>query len=511
MDFKCKIALLILAGLLMSLFGSYLLAMEPAIIKDVKGQVLELTQAQRNALGQCKTLKQMLGDCGSQTIDFEGTHAPVFKDDVEQLAMLMEDPNQVSTKLAQVPQHKIISLFKLADYLHAPKEVGFALAEKVEHLIIPRIAALEELLDKGQSLNDVRAIEYADLQAQWQPLQKYLSISMSKLLKKPIQRTSLLSGLDIVDLSCAEDTKGSQKLKRLNGIEKLAKPCDIGMLYLNNHNIASVDIASLHKIFPNLYLVSLKNNRIEKIIEKEPIRKKGIKINLKRNPLKSITMEHPEQYDKVLLTIDNPEVKIHFVQNKRDKVLTWFESLAAKSKTVFKYLVPSKLTLVGYASVGALSKCIKNVTEDNFRALLTHNPNQQVLVIGDGIRILSDDEVGEVSLLFSMLGEKLQERIGFMSLKEAVEKFQISMPESKSTFIRWIFEPGKAALKALLICASVEAGAHLLGSISGMYGYRISDKLAHKVYWNPYRIRIKAGNSNHDFPSNYTYNLFGKF
>lgn len=307
--------------LILFLFSTILPAMEPAVIQDVNGQLLELTQAQRNALGQCKTLRQMLGDCGSQTIDFEGISAPIIKDNVVHLASLIED----SKKLSEVPREKILPLFQLADYLHAPKEICMSLAEKVEKSIELRISQLEELVDKKQALNGAQSAEYADLQVLWQSLQKNFG-RMSKWVKVQ-NRNSIPEGLDIVRLNHSQYHPNNKKLRSLRGVEGIGNTELVGALELDGHNISSIDLALLRKIFPNLRELSLQNNRIENIVETEPI--SNLKINLYGNPLKSIVFENPERCDSLKLS-STGKAEVIFKQTNASKIKCWVKALGVQ-------------------------------------------------------------------------------------------------------------------------------------------------------------------------------------
>lgn len=500
--------------LLISLCGFMAQAMEPLIIKDINGAQLELTEAQRNALGQCKTFKNILAAYDSQTIDFEGIPAPVIKEDLEQLAFLIEDPKKISEKLTKVSQNKIIPLFKLADYLHAPKEVGAALAEKVEGLIAPRIAELEKLMDESKSLNDAQVAEYADLQAQWQSVQKYLGISMSKWLEKTKGRSRRLSpeGHILVDLS--GDPKFKNKLRRLNGIEKIERPHSVMELNLDNHNITSVDIASLRKMFPRLYKVSLKNNRIEKIAETEKIRR--LEVNLKGNPLKSITIKNPERSNYVTFKTDKPDVKINFVQDKWAKSLTWLKSLNAKSKIACEYFLPPRETffvpILAGVAWGYMSLC----HEDVLRSMLAENPNQEVAVLDDVIfSAVSTDLPIDITYNIAYLLFKICQYRGIndlvvhhVPLKDAFEKFQIP---HQSGYLHKLSSCGWYAGKAALLYATIGAGIGAIVTLPGLFTGRFSNLSQRYARRNPYRIRVQSGDAIiQDFPSNYTYNLFGK-
>ena len=526
--------------LFLPLFGVIAPAMEPVII-DVTGAKFALTQAQRNALGQCKTLKHMLADCGSsQLIDFEGFSAPVIKGDLEQLAAIIEEPK----KIDYVPDAQIIQLFKTADYLHAPKKVSELIVEKAEHIVDTRVAELNVL----PAWDDAQASEATDLQMVRQSLEKY-KLTLTDLLKKIEKKYPKEIEewqLGYVNLNYEFTRKLSKKkLSSLKGIEhlkELIKNRKIDALKVKGHKIKEINICFLSKIFPGLDELSLRNNQIEHINETEALR--GLQINLCGNPLKSITIAKPEQCNYIAFRTDKPDLKIDFPQDSYSRRLAWFKSLAAKSKAILRYVLPSRIRLGCYAGLGTLYELLENQELDRLRLDLKINPKQLAFVIGRTIFPLREERSKEETEFLYEMAREVSQRFArrgvigqilenqgspiqsegivlsqavhiepkMMPLTQVFSELQIPTTDTRGTFSKWFLSPSVTALKTFLFCAAIEAGYHALMSICGQHDYSITDYLARKKQKNPYRIRIYSDNAviKGDFPSNYAYNLFGK-
>jgi hypothetical protein len=496
--------------LFVSLLSALAQAMETAVIKDVHGQEFTLNQAQKNALGQCKTLKSMLLDCGNaQQIDFEGLAALVFKDAVFQLAQCIENPKDID----RIPDDKIVDLFKLADYLHAPKDMATTLAERVERVINARLAKLHNL----ENWDAAQEAEYADLKALEQSIQKHLGISMNKWLENNFPKPTP-EGFFTLDLSCKPETKTRNKVRRLNGIEKIENRNLVAGLNLDNHDISTIDLAFLDRVFPRLTQLSVKNNRIEKIYEKSPLR--AIVVNLEGNPLNSITIENPERSNYLTFKTDNPGVKVDFVQSKWAKGLTWFKSLNAKTKATLEYLLPPRDTLIVPILAGALWGYMNHCHENELRDLLKKIPHQDVAVL-DGTIFNLNEEATDITKWYFIAAflyklckfrgiQALVDHSKVMPLDVAFAKCQIP---SQFGYMHTLLSYGTCVTKAALVYAAVEAGLGGISSLTGLCNVSLTDYLQRiKVRGNPYRIKIQNGDASiKEFPSNYTYNLFGKF
>lgn len=333
-EIKRKIAwvllICMLAGLLSSF--SFLLAMEPVIIKDVNGVQFELSEDQKNALQKCKALRPFLlaeekhEELEKDVVDFSGLLRPfITQANITQLANLITYPIlRESTN-----DENVIEMFQLADYLMAPYEVVQKLRQDARKVIKGKMAHLKA----QDSHTQEQSAELLNLQIAEQA-RKNGQIDVNKLVEKIEKKNIPINNLGLV---CAgsiffrleyKNTKKilKSKLESLNGLEKLGHYLDakyndskVELLALDDQNFQTVDLGVLQERYTQLSALYLENNLIEKISATKKVR--GLRVELNRNPLKSITIEKPELYDELMFYMPNDSaVKLDFNQNNYNKM-----------------------------------------------------------------------------------------------------------------------------------------------------------------------------------------------
>lgn len=337
MDFKRKIALLILAGLLMSLFGSYMLAMEPVVIKDFNGQTVQLTAEQKDALSRCGTLKNMIKDMGSQEIPFEGVMPFITCQNLQHVANIIKNKEYLN-QIANVSD--CMELFKLADYLQAPDQVLLLLADHIYEPLLAQIKATED----GQAKADLEYFkENVESKLSYYPdfhalVKDQRSIDLEKRDEARKQNSYVLSFPHI-----SHGKTLSKKLRSLEGIELLAD-CpwtkQIDTLCINYHDIEKVDLAQITKVFPALKWLQLGYNQIRSI--NYGIRANDLSIDLRNNPLESICIANPDRLKNVQIQIDkNCKPAVNF-NPAPGKVSRWLGAFKAQSSIVKNRLYVEK-------------------------------------------------------------------------------------------------------------------------------------------------------------------------
>jgi hypothetical protein len=211
-----------------------------------------------------------------------------------------------------------------------------------------------------------------------------------------------------------------------------------------------VDIGSLRKIFPRLYQIYLENNRIEKIIETEPT--KNLEVSLAGNPLKSIVFEKPEQYDSLKLS-GTGKAEVIFKQTNSSKIKCFMKALGVRSGLfarafIIETMKPEKGWLHVYTSLA-----YGLFVSDSFPSALGNS----------FVCLYTDKYYLPVAFLGAVCGPKY-------------------------------------AFGAFLLLNGIKASN------------RFSQIMQDWAYRYPYRIKIESQPGvSLGFPSNYTYNLFGKF
>lgn len=350
-DYKRNIAIILLAGLLLSLFGSfsYLIGMEMAVIKDVNGQTVQLDDEQRNALGACETLKTMIGDTQAREISFEGVAPFITNQNLQRVAQIIRDARNI-TQIAQFHLMKeCIELFRCADYMKAPKKALSSLADRI----------YEPLRKKIKDTADTQ--EKAELEYFCEIVESNLSYypDFSSLLKDKrklgIERIEITGD---VGISMSSGQKLGKKLKALDGIEALSDQAwthKVKDLRIEGHELPKVNFAQIKQAFPAVNHVLLKGNELRHISN---IDATNAAIDLRNNPIESITINNPRSLKNTMIFVDkNARPVVTFNQTRFDKCAQWFEALAAQSKVAIDSLSITawKIVILGSSIVGMAS------------------------------------------------------------------------------------------------------------------------------------------------------------
>lgn len=321
-DFKRNIAIILLAGLLLSLFGSfsYLIGMETAVIKDFTGQIVQLDDAQKTALRGCETLKQMIEDTGIQEVPFEGVAPFITNQNFQHLAQLIKDKRYLN----QVQQNQdCIELFKFADYMKAPQEARSVLAERIYE---PLRAKIKDTVDENEKFILELLFETVESNLSYYP-------DFSSLLKD--KRELRIERIEItgdVGISMSSGQKLGKKLKSLDGIEALSDQAwthKVKDLRIEGHEMPRVDFDQIKQAFPAVNHVLLKDNQLRHISN---INASNAAIDLKNNPIESIIIDNPRTLKNTRIFVDkNARPMITFNQSRFDKCAQWLEALKAQS------------------------------------------------------------------------------------------------------------------------------------------------------------------------------------
>ncbi|GMU19282.1 MAG: hypothetical protein AMXMBFR12_04740 [Candidatus Babeliales bacterium] len=524
MEINRKIALIILVGLLAGLFGSFsfLMGMETAVIKDVNGVECKLNQDQRYALARCETLKPFLVESErperleKDSIDFSDVQRPfITESNLQQLAAIISD----SQLIKKITDNKTaLELFQLADYLMAPKKIVRALGQDARIVISERVVQLNELgpLNEEQSaeLHNLKVAECARENGKFD-----IHGLVRKLNKKNLNLSVILnydSMRDQTYINLSDEKIGkivSSKLQSLNGIQKLVFRNEQGRtqdgkvrsITLDNQDIEKVDLGALKRTFPQLNQIYLKNNLIEKISETEKIR--NLKINLNGNPLKSITIERPERCNYLSFKTDNPEVKVDLVQNRFSKTHTWLKSVLAKSKLFQDTYIGRFGSLGLFVGSGFIGGCV-GIIEASIKNV------QELERVQEGIK--------QIAVVSSQSRIPIEECTG-KTLQELIEAYgnaayvgTLVSPAERDLVKDRVNEEGVEYLLKGMKIGCYAYGAYLVANF--LFDTLWNENLNYNSNWrvkvaqNSARIRIKTGDRVvEDFPSNYTYNLLGKF
>ncbi|CAN5201797.1 hypothetical protein BH09DEP1_BH09DEP1_6910 [soil metagenome] len=249
----------------------------------------------------------------------------------------------------------------------------------------------------------------------------------------------------------------------------------------------------------------MKNNCIEKIAETDPI--EGLRINLLGNPLKSITIEKPELCNYLKFTTDKTDLKVDFAQDNYSRKMTWFKSLWAKAKLAREYFLPTTTVLLCCAGAGIIWKLATNFPKNPFEPKV--NMDRFVVVVNKNLFMTTSVDEGQYWL---RLAKTIDPEATLTTLKEVAHLLPVPPVKEiiqQTLFQKWFLAPAKTGLKCMEFFGGLAMAYHFLFEESIMdFPYAIG----FQAQRNPYRVRIKANDTViGDFPSNYTYNLFGKF
>ena len=452
MDFKRKIALIILVSLIMGLFGSYMLAMETAVIKDFNGQIVQLSDAQRTALRSCETLKQMIEDTGMKEISFDGASASFATGQTWQnLAQIINDTKSISLI---VNDDELIDLYKLVEYAKAPEEIIQLIAKKVYMPVNRKILALQkndnsEAKLQLENLNILRAEIISTL--------KYYEHFGDFLKDCPQLFLPDLNDRKIFDKNFYFLNLGSDNLVKCGIVRKIASIEEIDLLkglgwtshvrYLNieGHALTACSVKLLKQVFPNLRKIQAGNNEIFDV--NEAVDDSVERIELGDNAFSSIALKKAHSFKNTEVLVDDFVLnRTCFNPNTSDKCKAWLNAFKIRSKIAVK-VFPQ-----------AIAQDYKEKTLYVFKGL----------VLGNLINNSLQDEPLRHELnsweFYILMGSVLYLYSSISDIKDAV---------SKELGFRKLNEPYHYGVK-----------------IKGIY---YTPNLTQKVY-----------------PSPYTYNLFGK-
>lgn len=328
MNFKRKIALILLGGLMLGLFSSYMLAMETAVIKDFTGQTVQLDDSQRTALRGCETLKYMIEDTGMHEVPFEDVAPFITAQNFQRLSHLIKDKAYIHQL---IQNQDCIELFQFADYMKAPKESLSVLADRIYE---PLRAKIKATADEGAK---------ADLEYFCETVESNLSFypNFHVLLrdnKRNLDTERIPAQFRLYNhpaqFALNVPQQLDKKLRSLEGIEELSSlrwAEGIKKLYINNHEIEKFDLSQIRKVFPNLTHLSLSQNKIK--IIKDEITENNILIDLRNNPVQSINVDNPRSLQKAQVWLDkDARPVVTFNQSRFDKCAAWLEALKAQGK-----------------------------------------------------------------------------------------------------------------------------------------------------------------------------------
>lgn len=509
------------------LFGMISQAVEPVKIKDVNGVEFTLDLIQKNALQRCKTFEPFLVETehveGMEEgpIDFEKVQRPfITQTNIQQLADIIANPE----KIKKITEHKcILELFQLADYAMAPKKIVRALGQDAKSVIAERSTELNALA----SLNDEQAIELYNLRVAQQAREngKFdVNELLRKLHKKNLPLNTVLDYDSMTDETCIDLSYEKSKkvslsqLQSLNGTQKLvfrnekghAKDDKVKSLKLDNHNVEKIDLANLKKHFPQLQKLSLKNNLIKQVSELQPIRK--LEVDLTCNPLESITIKNPERCNYLQFKTDKADVKVDFAQNKFSKMHTWLKSFWAKSKNITSCYFPTTqiaIICAGLCVGGSLIGGWLAKQNDAWKA----DDALDGIVLANGQKVLLSGE----NLVNNFKEQALSELVNKYGGQACVTTLRKVTP-SKSEVPIEFFTQSSVKLGLKVYGALQFLGSGLIISVDTLIS-RCAEHTTMPDYYlkenmrkNPYRIQVNMGKEQliKEFPSNYTYKLFGK-
>ncbi len=474
MNFKVKMAIILSLGLILGLFGGFLRGMEPSSIIDAQGVKFELNEAQKVALAQCGTLKNLLADT-QEPLNFEGQNIPAFvtRANLANVAAFINSTIPVS----QISDEKSIEFFKLANYLHAPRETLERLAERAYPVICKQI----ENLNPGADTELYKTIAfhlpyYPDFNAFWAENKKKINNCLVRL-----EDGKFALNLDHIMLKHRSDIH--KKLHSLDGVEQLASypwADKIRVLRVDGHHISSFDLKKLKKTFPNLINFSIEDNALAHVAN--AINASNIYINMRRNPIQTLCIENPGCLDGVQVDMHPPANPVQFKQTLFGKLATWFKAFGTQATTPLRSPISKEVILGSACGSGLLVSLVH---------FFWNRSCYQAFIKQMYFNILHPTH--------SMSIRPLQFQSSCLDIN------------SENPLYPLVIDACFGALSDLCIVYGKEAIGTQLG-----FGHAYQHRLQEIVH-NPLRVSVHIPQPNDEnnfinsyFPSNYAYNLFGK-
>jgi len=440
-------------------------AMEKPSFIDCNGKEVTLNRAQQEAFEQCEIVREFKELNPKAEITFEGAKSQVLKtENILALLDLLSSQSlgvkefTVSNMLAMHEMEKAIELFQLANCLGVPKEQMMLIADAIYGHVKSMKLMCEQEYNEGPAKKEKLA-ELTLLQATVEPYLSYCvdgSERVRRIKNDPMTKDALK--ILVKDNSLLYLGRDTEPMLILNGIEDIVSTIpeakSIKMLNLFGNQLSTIDITSLRKAFPDLEEISIRKNKFDAITS--GVADQKLKILLAEgNNINSICLDNPSQFNKLKIRARNNPVTLDnviFKQTTLRKMLTWLKAFGAQGKIAFFYISkPTFLLLWGSCLIGTL------------------------LGIPDRF---------EVEGLQKGLKQFLM-----ASLKQYVQ-------DAKNKRYGVVFALG--VVPYLL----ERLGSYLSGYVTHCLNEAAQD--------NPYAVRVETDSGVKEFPSPYTYKLFGK-
>ncbi len=472
-------------------------AMEKSGIKDVYGDVLSSASQEYKILYEhCNTLKNMQkGFYALEDPDFKNKNIPSFvtETNLVYLAKIIDNPTLIEQESCP---NTIFELFKLADYLQAPeKTLGSLAIPAYNHATTlynkPLQFSLEHhikagyhpttkmLLERAQRHSMKKLVNIASFHLPFYPnFAVFLHDYPVKKILKLFEHYENSCDLNLSAEALKKELGCTKKIASLEGIEALSKISlapNVTHITASNQYIESVNIGSLAKAFPALRNLNLSRNQLKKLTRKSL---RGLppefNLDLSKNKITEIEeacFDFPSALKKVKINLnDNPlacmDNKI-FNQSYSERIKTLIKSLSAKSLIAFGSLRIDK------ENIGILLGGLRVITAKNIPSL--HMAIEEIL---SGIAPNFDAVILD---------------------RELIHKSEIV---SISTQSRWMDSIARCA-GAICILAGI---LFIYSDIQDNYINNLDQAIAR----DSYRIKVESDTKPIEFPSNYTYRLFGK-
>ena len=272
---------------------------------------------------------------------------------------------------------------------------------------------------------------------------------------------------------------------------------------------------SLKKSFHVSIRIILKNNKIRTLIIQGKI--ENLEINLRNNPVQTVSVVAPERMSAIKIYMDDAPSSVEFVQTDFAKVITWIKSLTVKSKVAMKYILPSKTMFAVYAGIGASlglfaifhKWLFMDMDRDYYpTGLSPFSIQYHAGALKDDIlklrRILTPDDFELLKKLNVLVKKVLTEN-------EKIRRAAVEHP--KTGFEEWVLPVGSWTFKTLFLTTVLQSSLSIASSWMGwpiIHNQSLTDKLKKKAYTHEYKVRIQTNQKRYDFPTSYSYQLFGK-